>query len=134
MDAGADSSPFALRARKKRKQSMRRKMANLRSRAVALARLFTTSKAEFKAFMGTCDPLFNDSPENARDDYDRGIPLQGYRQGSSSELEQYYKIIHLLCTLGSVEKMDMPPVIDVEKSVLENQNLLERQLASDMGS
>jgi sterol 24-C-methyltransferase len=109
-----------------------RKFANLSSKAVALGRLFTTSEAEFKAFMGTYNALFTDSPENTKEDYDKGVPLKGYRQGSSSELEQYYKIIHLLCTLGSVEKMYMPPAIDVEKSVLENQNLLERQLAKDI--
>ncbi|MCA9773307.1 MAG: class I SAM-dependent methyltransferase, partial [Myxococcales bacterium] len=40
--------------------------------------------------------------------------------------------IHLLCTLGSVEKMYLPPAIDAGKSVLENQNLLEEQLARDI--
>ncbi len=112
---------------------MKQKIAKLHSKAVALGRLFTTSEAEFKAFMGTYGALFADSPENTKDDYEKGIPLRGYKQGSSSELEQYYKIIHLLCTLGSVEKMYMPPAIDVEKSVLENQDLLERQLADDIG-
>ncbi len=111
---------------------MKQKMANLRSKAVALVRLFTTSEAEFQAFMGTYNALFTDSPENTKADYGNGAPLQGYRQGSSPELEQYYRIIHLLCTLGSVEKMYMPPAIDVQKSVLENQNLLERQLAKDI--
>jgi sterol 24-C-methyltransferase len=113
---------------------MKQKMTNLRSKAVALGRLLMTSDAEFKAFMNTYDPLFIASapPENTKDDYDNGVPLQGYKQGSSSELEQYYKIIHLLCTLGSVEKMYMPPALDVEKSVLENQNLLERQLVKDI--
>jgi len=33
---------------------------------------------------------------------------------------------------GSVEKMYMPPALDVEKSVVENQNLLERQLVKDI--
>jgi sterol 24-C-methyltransferase len=107
-------------------------MTNVRSKAVALGRLFTTSESEFKAFMGTYGALFTDSPENTKDDYDNGVPLRGYKQGSSTELAQYYKIIHLLCTLGSVEKMYMPPAIDVDKSVLENQNLLERRLAQDI--
>ncbi len=111
---------------------MMQNLANLRSKAVALGRLFTTSETEFKAFMGTYGALFVDSPENTKDDYDNGVPLRGYKQGSSPELEQYYKIIHLLCTLGSVEKMYMPPAIDAEESVRENQNLLERQLAKDI--
>ena len=111
---------------------MKQKMASLRPKAVALVRLFTTSEAEFQAFMGTYNALFTDSPENTKADYDNAVPLQGYKQGSSSELEQYYRIIHLLCTLGSVEKMYMPPAIDVQRSVLENQILLERQLAKDI--
>ena len=111
---------------------MKQKMTNIRSKVVALGRLLTTSDAEFKAFMGTYDALFIDSPENTKADYDNGVPMQGYKQGSSQELEQYYKIIHLLCTLGSVEKMYMPPAMDVQKSVIENQNLLERQMAKDL--
>jgi sterol 24-C-methyltransferase len=113
---------------------MKQKTTTIRSKAVALGRLWTTSEAEFKAFMNTYDPLFIASapPEYTKDDYDNGVPLQGYKQGSSRELEQYYKIIHLLCTLGSVEKMYMPPVVDVRKSVLENQILFERQMANDL--
>jgi sterol 24-C-methyltransferase len=41
-------------------------------------------------------------------------------------------VIHLLCTLGSVEKMYMPPTIDPDKSVLQNQILFERMLAEDL--
>ena len=60
------------------------------------------------------------------------MPIEGYVQGSSDELQQLYKVIHLLCTLGSVEKMYMPPVIDPEQSVLENQILFERIVAEDL--
>ncbi len=111
---------------------MKQKTTTIRSKAVALGRLWTTSDAEFKAFMNTYGTLFTASPENTKDDYDNGVPLQGYKQGSSRELEQYYKIIHLLCTLGSVEKMYMPPVMDLQRSVLENQILFERQMAKDL--
>ena len=87
---------------------MKQETMAIRSKAVALGRLWTTSDAEFKAFMNTDGTLFTAAPENTKDDYDNGAPLQGYKQGSSRELEQYYKIIHLLCTLGSVEKMYLP--------------------------
>ena len=111
---------------------MKQKMMNLRTKAVALGRLLKTSDAEFKAYMDTYKALFTDSPENTKDDYDNGVPLQGYEQGSSSELEQYYKLIHLMCTLGSVQKMYLPPVMDARESVAENQNLFERQMAKDL--
>ncbi|MGB3011091.1 MAG: hypothetical protein WBB54_06920, partial [Mycobacterium sp.] len=42
------------------------------------------------------------------------------------------KVIHLLCTLGSVEKMYMPPQIDPAESVLQNQILFERIVAEDL--
>ena len=82
--------------------------------------------------MRSYDELFVDSPENTKADYEAGVPLKGYPQGSSNELTQLYKVIHLLCTLGSVEKMYMPPTIDPEQSVLSNQILFERIVANDL--
>jgi len=82
--------------------------------------------------MRSYDELFVDSPENTKADYEAGVPLKGYPQGSSHELTQLYKVIHLLCTLGSVEKMYMPPTIDPEQSVLSNQILFERIVANDL--
>jgi len=82
--------------------------------------------------MDSYNELFIDSPENTKGDFENGVPMQGYRQGSSPELAQYYKLIHLMCTLGSVEKMYLPPVLDIDESVSENQKILERQLAKDL--
>lgn len=104
----------------------------LLDRLGALVGLLRVGDAEFHAFMGTYDELFTDSPENTKADYEAGVPLTGYVQGSSAELQQLYRIIHLLCTLGSVEKMYMPPVIDPRRSVLENQILFERIVAKDL--
>ena len=89
----------------------------------ALRGLLTISDDDFNAYMRSYDELFVDSPENTKADHDNGVPLKGYPQGSSDELQELYKIIHLLCTLGSVEKMYMPPEIDPEQSVLQNQIL-----------
>jgi sterol 24-C-methyltransferase len=111
---------------------MKHKPTTVRDRLGALVGLLRVSDAEFHAFMGTYDELFTDSPENTKADYDDGVPLRGYTQGSSAELEQLYRIIHLLCTLGSVEKMYMPPVTDPEQSVLKNQILFERIVAKDL--
>jgi len=111
---------------------MQHKPTTVRDRLGALVGLLRVSDAEFHAFMGTYDELFTESPENTKADYEDGVPLRGYIQGSSAELEQLYRIIHLLCTLGSVEKMYMPPVIDPEQSVLQNQILFERMVANDL--
>jgi sterol 24-C-methyltransferase len=113
---------------------MREQMTKLQTKAVALGRLMKIADSEYNAFMSTYDRLFTSSPENTKADHDNGVPMQGYIPGSSEELEQYYKIIHLMCTLGSVEKMYMPPVMDLTKSVSENQNIFERQLAKDIAA
>ena len=104
----------------------------LLDRLGALRGLLTISDEDYHAFMGSYGELFVDSPENTRADYDTGIAPKGYDQGSSDELQALYKVIHLLCTLGSVEKMYMPPVIDADQSVLANQILFEQIVADDL--
>lgn len=108
------------------------KPTTLLDRLGALRGLLTISDDDYHAFMGSYGELFVDSPENTKADYEAGVPPEGYRQGSSDELQALYKVIHLLCTLGSVEKMYMPPVIDPEQSVLQNQILFERIVANDL--
>ncbi|MBW2274797.1 MAG: class I SAM-dependent methyltransferase, partial [Deltaproteobacteria bacterium] len=112
---------------------MAQKMTTLGDRFGAFRGLMKISDEEYDAYMDTYGELFVDSPENTKADYESGVPMKGYRQGSSPELEQLYRIIHLLCTLGSVEKMYMPPVLDPTKSVMENQILLEEKMAKDLG-
>jgi sterol 24-C-methyltransferase len=108
------------------------KPTTLRDRLGALRGLLTISDDDYHAFMGSYGELFVDSPENTLADYEAGIAPKGYDQGSSNELQALYKVIHLLCTLGSVEKMYMPPAIDPEQSVMQNQILLERMVANDL--
>jgi sterol 24-C-methyltransferase len=111
---------------------VKHKPTTVRDRLGALRGLLRISDEDYNAYMGSYGELFEDSPENTKADYDDGIELRGYPQGSSEELQALYKVIHLLCTLGSVEKMYMPPVIDPERSVLDNQILFERIVAEDL--
>jgi sterol 24-C-methyltransferase len=104
----------------------------LTDRLGALRGLLRISDEDYHAYMRSYDELFVDSPENTKADHDNGVPIRGYPQGSSNELTELYKVIHLLCTLGSVEKMYMPPTIDPEQSVLRNQILFERIVAEDL--
>jgi len=111
---------------------MAQKTTNLRTRLGALVSLLKLTDAQVNVYMNTYGKLFVDSPENTKADYENGVPMQGYKQGSSEELEQLYVIMHLLCTLGSVEKMYMPPTLDPNKSVMENQILLEEKMAKHL--
>jgi sterol 24-C-methyltransferase len=108
------------------------KSTTLADRFGAFRGLLTISDEDYTAYMRSYDELFVDSPENTRTDYEAGVLLRGYPQGSSNELTELYKVIHLLCTLGSVEKMYMPPTIDPNQSVLQNQILFERIVAKDL--
>jgi sterol 24-C-methyltransferase len=110
----------------------RHQPTTLTDRLGALRGLLTISDQDYEAYMRSYDELFVDSPENTKADYEAGVPLRGYPQGSSNELTELYKVIHLLCTLGSVEKMYMPPTIDASQSVLQNQILFERIVADDL--
>lgn len=111
---------------------MARTLTTIRSKADALGKLLRTNDEEYHAFMGTYGSLFSARPESTKVDHDNGVPMKGYEQGSSPELQHYYRFIHILCTLGSVEKMYMPPTIDPTRSVKDNQILLERELAVDL--
>ncbi|MGK2950270.1 MAG: class I SAM-dependent methyltransferase [Acidimicrobiales bacterium] len=108
------------------------KPTTLTDRLGALRGILRISDEDYTAYMRSYDQLFVDSPENTKADYEAGVPLRGYPQGSSNELTELYKVIHLLCTLGSVEKMYMPPTIDPDRSVLQNQILFEQILAKDL--
>jgi sterol 24-C-methyltransferase len=108
------------------------KPTTLTDRLGALRSLLTISDEDYTAYMRSYDELFVDSPENTRADHEAGVPLRGYPQGSSNELTELYKVIHLLCSLGSVEKMYMPPTIDPARSVLQNQILFEEIVANDL--
>lgn len=108
------------------------KPTTLTDRLGALRGLLTISDEDYGAYMRSYGELFVDSPENTKADYEAGVPLRGYPQGSSNELTELYKVIHLLCTLGSVEKMYMPPTIDPDRSVLQNQILFEQIVAEDL--
>src|SRR3989338_7093681 len=45
----------------------------------------------------------------------------------------YYSVLTHLCAVGHVEKMYIPPAIDLSKNILQNQLLFERQMAKDLG-
>jgi sterol 24-C-methyltransferase len=45
----------------------------------------------------------------------------------------YYAVLNHLCSIGQVEKMYIPPAMDLSKSIIENQNLYERRVARDIG-
>lgn len=49
------------------------------------------------------------------------------------KLVDYYSVLNHLCALGQVEKMYIPPAIDLSKSIIENQKLYEQKMCKDLG-
>lgn len=45
----------------------------------------------------------------------------------------YYSVLNHLCSLGQVEKMYIPPAIDLSVSIIENQKLFEKKMMRDLG-
>ncbi|KAF3055756.1 Cycloartenol-C-24-methyltransferase 1 [Daldinia childiae] len=56
-----------------------------------------------------------------------------YQQRVGDCLCAYYSVLNHLCSLGDVEKMYIPPLMDKKASVLDNQLLYEESVAKDIG-
>ncbi|KAI1412513.1 S-adenosyl-L-methionine-dependent methyltransferase [Hypoxylon sp. FL1857] len=56
-----------------------------------------------------------------------------YQQRVGDCLRAYYSVLNHLCSLGDVEKMYIPPLMDKKASVLDNQLLYEESIARDIG-
>ena len=56
-----------------------------------------------------------------------------YQQRVGDCLRAYYGVLNHLCALGDVEKMYIPPLMDLEASVLDNQLLYEESIARHIG-
>lgn len=55
-----------------------------------------------------------------------------YYQQVKKKLVDYYSVINHLCSIGQVEKMYIPPVMELSKGVIANQILFERKMAQDL--
>ncbi len=49
-----------------------------------------------------------------------------------SKLVDWYCVLNHLCSIGQVEKMYIPPAMDLSQSIMQNQLLFERKMASDL--
>lgn len=56
-----------------------------------------------------------------------------YYKEVQKKLVDYYSVLNHLCSIGQVEKMYIPPTMDLTKSIIENQVLYERKMCKDLG-
>ena len=45
----------------------------------------------------------------------------------------FYSVLNLLCSIGQIEKMYIPPAMDLSKSLIANQKLFEQKMSRDLG-
>lgn len=58
---------------------------------------------------------------------------EDYYHKFKQKLIDYYSVLNHLCAIGHVEKMYIPPAMDLSRSILENQTLFEQKMAKDLG-
>lgn len=56
-----------------------------------------------------------------------------YEQEVQKKLVDYYCVLNHLCSVGQVEKMYIPPAMDLSVSIIENQKLFEKMMCQDLG-
>ena len=56
-----------------------------------------------------------------------------YEQEIQKKLIDYYSVLNHLCSIGQVEKMYIPPAIDLSASIITNQKLFEKMMCEDLG-
>jgi sterol 24-C-methyltransferase len=92
----------------------------LKTRATALYRLYTLDQREIDAFMDSYR-LFEGDWSNQN----------GKRE---EQIIDYYNVLNHLCSLGTVEKMYFPPLIDPAAGVVANQVIFEQKMMRDIGA
>jgi sterol 24-C-methyltransferase len=56
----------------------------------------------------------------------------GERGNEATNIVNYYAVLNHLCSIGEVEKMYIPPILDPERSITENQEIFEKKICADL--
>jgi sterol 24-C-methyltransferase len=82
----------------------------------SLLAIYKLSQAQIDGFLASYD-LFDKEKIDEHDE---------------TKVVNYYSVLNHLCTIGEVEKMYIPAVIDVTKGIRENQLLFENKMSKDL--
>lgn len=55
-----------------------------------------------------------------------------YYNQVQKKLVDYYSVLNHLCAIGQVEKMYIPPIMDMSKGIIANQTLFEKKMSKDL--
>ncbi|KAK7431292.1 hypothetical protein QQZ08_002063 [Neonectria magnoliae] len=96
----------------------------------AFKRIHDLTPTEVEDFMASYE-IYN--LDWAKEDQMLAALGPNYQQRVGDCLRAYYSVLNHLCSLGQVEKMYIPPLMDKKASVLDNQVLNEEQIAREIG-
>ncbi|HNA62175.1 MAG TPA: class I SAM-dependent methyltransferase [Rhabdochlamydiaceae bacterium] len=92
--------------------------------------LYTLSQEKVDAFLGSYNIYDHDWANEEELIKEMG---PDYYKQVKKKLVDYYSVLNHLCAIGQVEKMYIPPLMDLSKGILANQTLFERKMAKDLG-
>ncbi|KAG8157045.1 hypothetical protein KVR01_013035 [Diaporthe batatas] len=155
--AGADDSSNASSLKKTRSKRLRQSLTSRRSSKLANVPEEQPDTAEpdrsvspgrFKTFVRSFKYLYKLTPKEVDDfmasyiiynlDWENEAEIidslgPDYQQKVGDCLKTYYGVLNHLCALGDVEKMYIPPAVNMKVSVRDNQLLYEESVARDLG-
>jgi sterol 24-C-methyltransferase len=100
----------------------------------ALKKLCQLDAKELDAYFASYGKIFDDNTMiSTLDDFQQGQPPSRFSIAEDGKPSEYtaecYNILNYLCALGNVKKMYIPKCIDPSKSLVENQDLQEAEVA-----
>lgn len=92
--------------------------------------LYTLSPSQVEAFLNSY-VIYNHDWANEKEMI-KAFGTQ-YQEEIHKKLIDYYSVLNHLCSIGQVEKMYIPPVMDLQSNIITNQKLFEIMLCADLG-
>ncbi len=96
----------------------------------SLKTLYTLSPEKIDAFLNSYDMYDHDWANEEELVQKMGADYYNKIKG---KLVDYYSVLNHLCAIGHVEKMYIPPAMDLSKSIIANQALFEEKMSGDLG-
>jgi len=96
----------------------------------SLKTLYTLSPEKVKAFVESYDVYNYDW--NNEEELIRTFGADYYNEVKKRIID-FYSVLNLLCAIGQVEKMYIPPAMDLSRSLIANQKLFEQKMTKDLG-
>lgn len=101
----------------------------IKTMAKSFKTIYSLSPEKVDAFLNAYEIYNYDWKEQEKLIEELGVD---YYSKMKKKLIDYYSVINHLCSMGQVEKMYIPPAMDLSKSLMENQNLYERKMMKDL--